>query len=368
MKESKPKKSWLGLGAVGLFLLSKMKWLFVVLKLAKFGSLISIFVSLGAYALVYGWKFAGVIVYLIYVHEMGHLLAAKRKGVKTSKAIFIPFLGAFISMKEQPKDANTEAYLAYGGPLLGTIAFLPAIPLFIMTENPFWLMVITLGALLNLFNLMPVYPLDGGRIVGVISTKIWTLGIIGMILYLFFHPNPLLILFLLFGIGKWWSDLRGEMNVFKRQVVIDANRFAMEEFEKFTAAPFDERIGFINKWNAEADYKKRKLYKMNGWFIPVLEDKKKKEKYKTEVEIRTYSMLLDHILTIDTEPKELVLALFENEIKTQEEQLQSERTYYVSEGKTKIIWGILYVGLAIFLIATSMYAGDLMDKYRSLLP
>ena len=159
MKESKSNKGWLSLGAIGLFFLGKMKWLFALLKIAKVGSLISIFVSLGAYALVYGWKFALALVYLIYIHEMGHLLAAKRKGIKTSNAIFIPFVGALIALKEEPKNANQEAYLAFGGPLLGTLAFLPAIPLFMMTENPFWLLVITLGAMINLFNLMPVHPL-----------------------------------------------------------------------------------------------------------------------------------------------------------------------------------------------------------------
>ncbi|TCN20501.1 hypothetical protein [Mesobacillus foraminis] len=79
-------------------------------------------------------------------------------------------------------------------------------------------------------------------------------------------------------------------------------------------------------------------------------------------------MLLEHILTIDTEPKELVLALYESEIKKHEEQLENDRSYYVSDRKTKIIWGVLYIGLAVFLMVISMYAGDLMDKYRLLLP
>lgn len=111
MKESKLNKGWLSLGAIGLFFLGKMKWLFALLKIAKVGSLISIFVSLGAYALVYGWKFAVALVYLIYIHEMGHLLAAKRKGIKTSNAIFIPFVGALIALKEEPKNANHKLIL-----------------------------------------------------------------------------------------------------------------------------------------------------------------------------------------------------------------------------------------------------------------
>ncbi|MCK9911988.1 hypothetical protein MXD81_22730, partial [Microbacteriaceae bacterium K1510] len=85
-------------------------------------------------------------VYLIFVHEMGHLVAAKQKGIRTSPAVFIPFVGALISMKEQPRDAATEAYLAYGGPLAGLISFLPAIPLYVWTGEPFWAMVVSLGA------------------------------------------------------------------------------------------------------------------------------------------------------------------------------------------------------------------------------
>ena len=92
MKESISKKGWLSLGAIGLFILGKMKWLFALLKIAKVGSLISIFVSLGAYALVYGWKFAVALVYLIYIHEMGHLLPAKRKGTQNIQCHFHPFL------------------------------------------------------------------------------------------------------------------------------------------------------------------------------------------------------------------------------------------------------------------------------------
>ncbi|WP_285769382.1 site-2 protease family protein [Peribacillus sp. SI8-4] len=236
MKESTSNKAWVSLGAIGLFFLGKMKWLFALLKVAKIGSLLSIFVSLGAYALVYGWKFAAALVYLIYIHEMGHLLAAKRKGIKTSSAIFITFVGALIALKEEPKNADQEAYFAFGGPLLGTLAFLPAIPLFMMTDNPFWLLVITLGAMINLFNLMPVHPLDGGRIAGVISANLWVAGIIGMVVYMFFHPNPLLILFLLLGISKWWNEFRNEITINQRDNAIEFNQYGLKQLEEFAVA------------------------------------------------------------------------------------------------------------------------------------
>ncbi|MEY9866748.1 Zn-dependent protease [Peribacillus sp. B2I2] len=378
MKQTKSNKGWLSLGAIGLFFLGKMKWLFALLKIAKVGSLISIFISLGAYALVYGWKFAVALIYLIYIHEMGHLLAAKRKGIKTSNAIFIPFVGALISLKEEPKNANQEAYLAFGGPLLGTLAFLPAIPLFIMTENPFWLLVITLGAMINLFNLMPVHPLDGGRIVGVISTKIWVLGIIGMVVYMFFHPNPFLILFLLLGITKWWKEFRSEITRNQRDSVIEFNQFGLEQLEEYAGATEEEKIRLFNIWNVELNQLSQKLNKTKTWHIPLLEDNKLKVRQVNELKENIYKSLVDAANSNEYQygptdfenigTYERTVATFFKEVQEQTEIRDKEQSYYSSSLKTKIIWFSLYIGLAIFLMLTSLYAGDLMEQYKTFLP
>lgn len=378
MKQTKSNKGWLSLGAIGLFFLGKMKWLFALLKIAKVGSLISIFISLGAYALVYGWKFAVALIYLIYIHEMGHLLAAKRKGIKTSNAIFIPFVGALISLKEEPKNANQEAYLAFGGPLLGTLAFLPAIPLFMMTENPFWLLVITLGAMINLFNLMPVHPLDGGRIVGVISTKIWVLGIFGMVVYMFFHPNPFLILFLLLGITKWWKEFRSEMTRNQRDSVIEFNQFGLEQLEEYAGATEEEKIRLFNIWNVELNQLSQKLNKTKTWHIPLLEDNKLKERQLNELKENIYKSLVDAATSNEYQygptdfenigTYERTVATFFKEVQEQTEIRDKEQSYYSSSLKTKIIWFSLYIGLAIFLMLTSFYAGDLMEQYKTFLP
>ncbi|MFD4930026.1 site-2 protease family protein [Peribacillus butanolivorans] len=378
MKESKSNKGWLSLGAIGLFFLGKMKWLFALLKIAKVGSLISIFVSLGAYALVYGWKFAVALVYLIYIHEMGHLLAAKRKGIKTSNAIFIPFVGALIALKEEPKNANQEAYLAFGGPLLGTLAFLPAIPLFMMTENPFWLLVITLGAMINLFNLMPVHPLDGGRIVGVISTKLWVLGIIGMVVYMFFHPNPFLILFLLLGITKWWKEFRSEITRNQRDSVIEFNQFGLEQLEEYAGATEEEKIRLFNIWNVELNQLSQKLNKTKTWHIPLLEDNKLKERQLNELKENIYKSLVDAANSNEYQygptdfenigTYERTFATFLKEVQEQTEIRDKEQSYYSSSLKTKLIWFSLYIGLAIFLMLTSRFYGDLMEQYKMFLP
>ncbi|KFN03475.1 site-2 protease family protein [Bacillus clarus] len=176
MKNNK-KGLWGIIAAIGLFLLSKLKWVFAILKFAKFSTVFSMFLSLGAYAVIYGWKFGVALIYLLLIHEMGHLWAAKRKGIPTSPAIFIPFMGALIGMKEMPKNAKDEAYIAYMGPLFGLLSFLPAIPLYMMTKEPFWALIILLGSMINFFNLIPVSPLDGGRIISVVSTKIWGVGL-----------------------------------------------------------------------------------------------------------------------------------------------------------------------------------------------
>ena len=216
MNKSKSRSLLMG---IGIFLLAKFKWALALLKWTKFGgTLITMMVSLGAYAAIYGWKFGVAIVYLIFVHEMGHIVAAKRKGIPMSPAFFIPFVGALVSMKERPRDAATEAYLAYGGPLAGLISFLPAVVLYETTKEPFWALVVFLGALINLFNLIPVSPLDGGRIVSVLSTKIWLAGLLVLGVIVAISPSPLLFIIILIGLFSWWS--RGRENYRDRKSVV----------------------------------------------------------------------------------------------------------------------------------------------------
>jgi Zn-dependent protease len=220
LKES---KLWGTLGLIGLFILTKLKYVLVILKFAKFSTIISMFVSLGVYAMIYGWKFGIAIVYVIFIHEMGHLIAMKIKKIPASPAIFIPFVGAMISVKGEIKDAKTEAFIAYGGPLAGLISILPAIPLYILTEDPLYALIIYLGAFVNLFNLLPVSPLDGGRIVTTLSTHIWALGLLVLLGLNIFMPSPIMILILIFGSITWFIRLsegkKIEFNEYEENVV-----------------------------------------------------------------------------------------------------------------------------------------------------
>jgi len=176
--------------ALGL-LLTKFKFVLLALFKLKFvGTSVSMLVSVGAYALLFPLPFAVGFVALIWIHEMGHVLQLRREGIKASAPMFIPFLGAFVAMKEMPKDALAEARVGLAGPLLGTLGALGALGLYALTTEPLLLGLAYVGFFLNLFNLAPMLPLDGGRAVGAMSPLFWVLGVLVMVGLLFVRPNP----------------------------------------------------------------------------------------------------------------------------------------------------------------------------------
>jgi Zn-dependent protease len=198
-----PLKKRRGLWAVlagAVVVLLKFKSILVALKFGKFATtIISMFVMIWIYAMQFGWWYALGFVLLIAVHESGHVLAAQRAGLKVSMPIFIPFVGAFISMKQQPSNARTEAIIAAGGPVLGSIGAFVCLTIGIMYRNDLFLALAYTGCFLNLFNLVPVHPLDGGRIVSAISPVMWILGIpVLSYIAIRFH-NPIVILFVILG-------------------------------------------------------------------------------------------------------------------------------------------------------------------------
>ena len=169
------------LAAVGL-LLAKFKFLlFALLKIKFVGTALTMLVSIGAYALLFPVWFAVGFVVLIWVHEMGHVLQLKREGIKASAPMFIPFLGAFVAMKEMPKNALAEARVGLAGPVLGTLGGLAVLGLYAWTQNPLFLGLAYFNFLINLFNLAPMLPLDGGRAMGAMSPVFSLLGLVVMV-------------------------------------------------------------------------------------------------------------------------------------------------------------------------------------------
>ncbi len=196
------------IAALAAVVLGKAKWLVAGAKFLKFKTLITMVLSVGAYSLIFGWKFSVGFVLLIFVHEMGHALALRQQGIPAGAPVFVPFMGAVIAMKGRPRDAWVEAIVGIGGPLLGTAGAAVALLIAIATDSLIWYALASSGFLINLFNMIPISPLDGGRIAGAISRWFWVLGYgIGVPLFLATgSPILALILFLgLFTLYRMWK-------------------------------------------------------------------------------------------------------------------------------------------------------------------
>ena len=160
-----------GLGALGallakfkfavVFLLTKAKLL--LFGLTKAGTLFSMLLSTGLYWTLWGWKFAIGVVLSIYVHEMGHVQALQRFGIKATAPMFIPGVGAVIRLKQYPATPREDARVGLAGPLWGLGASLAAYAVYRATNIGVWGAIGHFGAWVNLFNLLPVWQLDGGR-------------------------------------------------------------------------------------------------------------------------------------------------------------------------------------------------------------
>jgi Zn-dependent protease len=187
----------------------KLKGLLLLLPKAKLlttsGSMI---VSIGAYALIWGWQFAIGFVLLLFVHEMGHVIQLRREGVPASAPMFIPFMGAVVGMKRLPDDAGAEARVGLAGPVLGSIACLVPLGLYAVTGNHLFQALAFTGFFLNLFNLAPVLPLDGGRAMAALSPWVWFVGFALLVAAAIFFPNPILLLILVFGAIETWRRFK----------------------------------------------------------------------------------------------------------------------------------------------------------------
>src|SRR3954466_8930982 len=153
------RKIWAPIAAIGAFI---VKFGAIIFKLKIFTVAGSMIVSVGAYALLGGWWFGLGLVLLIFVHEMGHVLELRRQGVPASAPLFIPFMGAVVGMKQMRWHAWNESQVALAGPILGTLGSLVVWGLGEAFDSPLLIALAFTGFFLNLFNLLPIVPLDGG--------------------------------------------------------------------------------------------------------------------------------------------------------------------------------------------------------------
>ena len=196
-----------------IFLAGKLKFLGFLVGLFKLKTLATMALSIGLYATQWGLPFAVGFVLLIFLHESGHALVLWKERIPAGAPVFIPFLGAFITMKGRPRAAWIEAKVAFGGPLIGSLAAWAVLLAGWLRQDPFLAGLGHVGVLINLFNLIPVSPLDGGRIAGAFTRTFWIVGYALGVVALALTRSPVLLLVLLVGlftlVQRWRSPVPG---------------------------------------------------------------------------------------------------------------------------------------------------------------
>lgn len=184
--------------AIGLFLLTKGKILLIGLMEAK--TVLSMALAMGLYWTIWGWPFALGFVLSIYVHEMGHVVALRRAGIPAGAPMFIPFVGAFVRLKQPPRSPSEDAAIGLAGPIYGLAAALACYGAFLLFGVSLLGALARAGAWINLFNLIPVWQLDGGRGFSALSRP-QRLRITAITAAAWFLSGETLLVLLLFGCG-----------------------------------------------------------------------------------------------------------------------------------------------------------------------
>ncbi len=221
-----------------------IKLLVLLLSGVKLGKLFTtdgtMLLSVIVYAFVWGWRYAVGFVVLMFVHEMGHYIAARQRGLDVGAPTFIPFVGAWIELKDMPHDAETEAYVGMGGPLVGTVGALVCYFIARDTHTDWLLAVAYSGFFLNLFNLIPMSPLDGGRITQVISPWLWLAGVPILLAMMIWSPSPMLILIAVLAGSQLWTAWSH-----RNDPAAQAYRMASMETRIGYAACYVALVGFL---------------------------------------------------------------------------------------------------------------------------
>lgn len=316
------------------------------LQLGKAGGTVwTMILMAGVYALIFPWELSLGLVVMIFIHEMGHVWAAKQKGLPVSAPAFIPFLGALITMKRQPQDAATEAYIAYGGPFVGSIGALACYGLAVYTGYEALYGIALIGFFINLFNLIPIHPLDGGRIVTAISRWFWVVGLFGGLVMILYTFNPVLMLIWTLFAFQLWRTVRGKQGKPRRlqtEVHLDPSRF--EPVGMLIPSEAHQRqLPFLQycsikeqEHHCDVIYPGvGRIHQMKGltgrfrWIRLVQTDQVKDREGKDYVRMR---------LEGEYEPG------------VEESMLRRDQEYYQVSPRTRFLFGFAYLGLAAFLI------------------
>ncbi len=353
--QKRSKMKWLGgLGVLLLSVGSKLKSILSLLKFGKFGAtFFSMLVSIGGYALLFPWQMALGLVMMLFIHEMGHVWAARIKGLPVSAPAFIPFLGALIIMKKQPPDAKTEAFVAFGGPLLGTLGALGCFGLALWTGHEPLYAISLIGFFINLFNLLPIHPLDGGRIVTAVSRWLWVLGLLGGIWLVYLLKSPLLFIILILFVIQLWSSFFGEKKEVRKigdTIQVDTAHFT--DYEWLLPAEKHERVLPHIQY---CDVETREVY--CAVVYPGLGVIGRLKGYSGEI----HQVRLTHTdRKVEEGSSHLLLHLEVHYTPSPEEDssLRKNQQYYKVPPWTRFFYGIAYFGLAAFLVYMMILAGE----------
>ncbi|HEX7150827.1 MAG TPA: site-2 protease family protein [Thermoanaerobaculia bacterium] len=172
----------------------------------------SMLVTVAAYAASYP-NLLGVVIGFVgitLIHEIGHAVVIRAKGLRAGYMVFIPFIGGAVTLKDQPRTAYDDAQIGLAGPIAGTIASLVCLQLFKWTKDELWLLIAVSGFLLNLLNLLPIGVLDGGRISAAITKWMWLFGGAALVWKVIDQPNPLMIAILILAAFQVYASILRE--------------------------------------------------------------------------------------------------------------------------------------------------------------
>jgi Zn-dependent protease len=205
------RKRLAGLGGIGAGLSALLLKFPILGYLLKFGWLgFSAIFSVAVYSLIFGWPFAIGLVVMLFIHEMGHAIVMKLKGIPIGGMIFIPLLGAAVIMRQMPKNARDEAEVGIAGPVAGAVAAMVCLAMAQINPGTIWAPLAYFGFFINLFNLIPIVPFDGGRVLAAIDRRIWIVGFIGLVAFQIWswlngNHSLFLLLFVVLAASQLWS-------------------------------------------------------------------------------------------------------------------------------------------------------------------
>ena len=226
------RKIWAPIVAVGAFLakfgvvLLKLKGLLIVVVDAIRGLAVNPFegfglpqfavagasmaVSIAAYAIKAPLSLVLGFVIIILIHEIGHAVVIRAKGLRAGVMVFIPFIGGAVTLKDQPRSAYDDAQIGLAGPIAGTAASLIVLQIYKWTDSPLYLAIAAAGFAVNLLNLLPIGMLDGGRISAAVTKWMWVFGGGALVYKVVKQPNPLMLVVLLLVAFQVYASIARE--------------------------------------------------------------------------------------------------------------------------------------------------------------